>query len=172
MLSAFTNWTFSHNSMYCTFGNSTHNIVEISLSCFFLCTLSSCFIMTAADSVAEWKIYMFSFRSERPDVKITCKFHMWRYHVLANVYEINHIGELRKWNQMKNDPHSCERRNLCNCVRSLKNISGLHFDICFRSKAHLVFLWYVYNKMFYLSQGKIVIINEKPGMTVTGLKNE
>ena len=29
--------------------------------------------------------------------------------------------ELRKWNQMKNDPRSCER-NLCDCVRSLKKI--------------------------------------------------
>ena len=28
-----------------------------------------------------------------------------------NVYEINH-----KWNQVKNDPRSCER-NLCNCVK-------------------------------------------------------
>ena len=34
---------------------------------------------------------------------------------LTTAYEINHIWELRKWNQMKNDPRSCER-NLCNCV--------------------------------------------------------
>ena len=39
---------------------------------------------------------------------------------LTNAYEINHIWELRKWYQMKNDPRSCER-NLCNnCVRRLK----------------------------------------------------
>ena len=28
---------------------------------------------------------------------------------VTNVYEINHIWELRKWNQVKNDPRSCER---------------------------------------------------------------
>ena len=38
---------------------------------------------------------------------------------VTNVYEINHIWELQKRNQMKDDPRSCER-NLCNCVRSLK----------------------------------------------------
>ena len=38
---------------------------------------------------------------------------------LTNAYEINHIWELRKWNQMKNDPRSCER-SLYNYVRSLK----------------------------------------------------
>ena len=32
--------------------------------------------------------------------------------------------ELRKWNQMKNDPRSCEH-NLCNCVRKLKKNLGL-----------------------------------------------
>ena len=33
-----------------------------------------------------------------------------------------------------------------------KKNSGLRFEICCRAKAHLVFVWYVYNKMFYLSQ--------------------
>ena len=37
---------------------------------------------------------------------------------VTDVYEINHIV-LQKWNQVKNDPCSCER-NLCNCIRSLK----------------------------------------------------
>ena len=47
---------------------------------------------------------------------------------LTNVYEINHLWEEQKWNQMKNDPRSCER-NLCNTVRSLKKNLGLQWDL-------------------------------------------
>ena len=47
---------------------------------------------------------------------------------LTNVYEINHLWEEQKWNQMKNDTHSCEC-NLCNCVRSLKKNLGLQWDL-------------------------------------------
>ena len=43
---------------------------------------------------------------------------------VCTVRNVNHIWELRKWNQMRNDPRSCEY-NLCNCVRSLKKNSGL-----------------------------------------------
>ena len=49
-----------------------------------------------------------------------CKWNVTTIVPLTNAYEINHIWELRKWYQMKNDPRSCER-NLCNnCVRRLK----------------------------------------------------
>ena len=39
--------------------------------------------------------------------------------LMTNEYEIKHKRELWKWNQIKDDPCSCER-NLCNCVRSQK----------------------------------------------------
>ena len=45
--------------------------------------------------------------------------------IVTNVYEINCIWELRKWNQTKNDRRSCDC-NLCNYARSLKKIQ--HFN--------------------------------------------
>ena len=56
------------------------------------------------------------------------------------VYEIiKFIWEPRKWNQMKNDPGSCER-NLCNCIRNQKKkIQDFFFSgfLCFYRKLML-----------------------------------
>ena len=51
-----------------------------------------------------------------------------KFFSVANVYEINHIWELRKLNQMKNDRRSCER-DLYNCVREDWKIFRIQGDL-------------------------------------------
>ena len=60
-----------------------------------------------------------------------CSINITRNTIVNDVYEISHIRTacgMKSIEEFANDPRSCER-NLCNCVRSLKEKLGLQRDL-------------------------------------------